>query len=213
MNPVATTNTDIQNTLNFTINSVANNSANSTNNTTSVNSSVPIVHNVSNEINSNAVNNHKLQINNKENSITNHNNYNNNITNNNININGNNAQILSSSTIRTRRPSGDYDIQIFTDEFLDHNKTVDSELRVIRKSNIDFEQQNSVLEKHVENMKNGIDKLNHDNIDLDKKNLLLSSYLEKLKKKLSTALSSLSIPSKYYCCYFYIYILIYMFFG
>ena len=36
---------------------------------------------------------------------------------------------------------GDYDIPIFTEDFLDHNKIIDSELRTLRKSNIDYEQQ------------------------------------------------------------------------
>lgn len=87
--------------------------------------------------------------------------------------------------------SMDYDIPIFTDDFLEHNKTVDTELRLMRKSNIDFEQQNSVLEKLVENMHNGIDKLNRETKQLSNENAMLESYLHKLKSTLVTALESL----------------------
>uniref|UniRef100_A0A182FLV4 Uncharacterized protein n=2 Tax=Anopheles albimanus TaxID=7167 RepID=A0A182FLV4_ANOAL len=85
----------------------------------------------------------------------------------------------------TRR--GDYDIPIFTEDFLDHNKVIESELRTLRKSNIDYEQQNSVLEKHVENMENGIQKLDSESCTLDARNAVLESYLQKLKTTLATA--------------------------
>lgn len=43
---------------------------------------------------------------------------------------------------------GNFDIPIFTEEFLDHNKTRDAELRQLRKINTDYEQQNAILSKH-----------------------------------------------------------------
>lgn len=85
----------------------------------------------------------------------------------------------------------DFDIPIFTDEFLDHNKTFDSELRILRKSFTDYEQQNSVLEKHVENMSNGIDKLDVEMNGLDENNKILQAYLNKLRVKLSGSLSGI----------------------
>lgn len=92
---------------------------------------------------------------------------------------------------------GDYEIPIFTDEFLEHNKVIDSELRMLRKSNIDFEQQNSVLEKHVENMDNGIQKLENETNSLKTRNAVLQTYLLKLKSALAGALAGLPIgPGK-----------------
>lgn len=91
---------------------------------------------------------------------------------------------------------GDYDIPIFTEEFLEHNKTVDTELRLLRKSNTDYEQQNSVLEKHVENIRNGISKLENETSALKENNELLQTYIAKLRKKLTTALAGLSIPGE-----------------
>ncbi|EAT43244.1 AAEL005309-PA [Aedes aegypti] len=90
---------------------------------------------------------------------------------------------------------GDYEIPIFTEEFLEHNKVIDSELRMLRKSNIDYEQQNSVLEKHVENMDNGIQKLENETNSLKTRNAVLQSYLQKLKTVLAGALAGLPIGS------------------
>lgn len=80
-------------------------------------------------------------------------------------------------------------INVFTDDFLEHNKCVDSELRTLRKSNTDYEMQNSILEKHVENMKLGVEKLHIDSSELQEKNKLLETYLTTLKEKLAKALS------------------------
>ncbi|XP_075155176.1 high mobility group protein 2 [Haematobia irritans] len=87
------------------------------------------------------------------------------------------------------------EIPIFTTEFLEHNKMYDMELRSLRKSKSDLEQQNFVLEKHVENMKCGVEKMHSENNDLEEKNRLLEVYLDKLKKKLAHALAALPLPS------------------
>uniref|UniRef100_A0A182PNZ2 HMG box domain-containing protein n=1 Tax=Anopheles epiroticus TaxID=199890 RepID=A0A182PNZ2_9DIPT len=92
---------------------------------------------------------------------------------------------------------GDYDIPIFTEDFLDHNKVVDSELRTMRKSNIDYEQQNSVLEKHVENMENGIQKLDSETSSLEARNAILEQYLLKLRTTLANALQGLPLSNEY----------------
>lgn len=97
--------------------------------------------------------------------------------------------------------TGDYDIPIFTEEFLEHNKCVDAELRSLRKSNTDYEQQNSILEKHVDNMQNGIEKLVNESNELKANNDALNRYLTKLKSKLATALAGLSIPGMCVCVY------------
>ncbi|KFB46953.1 AGAP004791-PA-like protein [Anopheles sinensis] len=91
---------------------------------------------------------------------------------------------------------GDYDIPIFTEDFLDHNKVVDSELRTLRKSNIDYEQQNSVLEKHVENMENGVLKLDSETKNLDARNAILEKYLLKLRTTLANSLQALPLGSE-----------------
>lgn len=88
------------------------------------------------------------------------------------------------------------EIPIFTNEFLEHNKNFDMELRTLRKSKADLEQQNAVLEKHVENMKFGVEKMVNENDELQEKNRLLEIYLDKLKRKLANAFSGLAIPTE-----------------
>lgn len=91
--------------------------------------------------------------------------------------------------------NGDFDIPIFTDEFLDHNKTIETELRALRKSFTDYEQQNSVLEKHVENMRNGINKLTNETTEMMANNKVLQAYLEKMRSKLVNTMGSLPAAS------------------
>lgn len=91
--------------------------------------------------------------------------------------------------------SNNGEIPIFTHEFLDHNRTYDLELKALRKSKTDLEQQNAVLEKYVENMKSGVDKLIKENNQMQQKNDHLISYLDRLKRKLAQALSTLPLPS------------------
>lgn len=88
------------------------------------------------------------------------------------------------------------EIPIFTEEFLQHNRVIDSELKKMRKINTDYEQQNSVLEKHVENMRNGIAKSKNEIDDLQEENRLLETYLAKLREKLSAAFTGHAIPTE-----------------
>ncbi|XP_073830430.1 high mobility group protein 2 [Musca autumnalis] len=105
------------------------------------------------------------------------------------------ASSSSSATTITNITHAPGEIPIFTTEFLEHNKICDMELRSLRKSKTDLEQQNFVLEKHVENMKSGVEKMQTENNELQEKNRLLEIYLDKLKRKLAQALSALPLPS------------------
>ncbi|XP_054257442.1 high mobility group protein 20A-like, partial [Macrosteles quadrilineatus] len=71
-----------------------------------------------------------------------------------------------------------YDIPIFTEEFLDHNKAREAELRQLRKSNTDYEQQNATLQKHMENMRAALDKLAADTEHQRSNNLMLQQHLD-----------------------------------
>lgn len=88
------------------------------------------------------------------------------------------------------------EIPIFTEQFLEHNRQIDTDLKKIRKSNIELEQQNSVLEKHVENMKNGIEKLTNETNKQLEENKKIQQYFDDLRQKLATALSDLAIPTE-----------------
>lgn len=88
----------------------------------------------------------------------------------------------------------DLELPIFTDTFLEHNKTIEAELKLLRKNNIEMEQQNSVLLKHVENMENGVRKVESEIALTKKKNMQLEVYLTKLRCLLAANFHSLSLP-------------------
>lgn len=90
-----------------------------------------------------------------------------------------------------------YDIPIFTEEFLEHNKTRDAELRQLRKSNTDYEQQNAILAKHIENIKAAIQKLENEIVVQRKNNKALQDHLDHLRTTLTNGFSTLKLPGKY----------------
>lgn len=115
------------------------------------------------------------------------------------------SKIVKSSSLITPPPSPPYadqmpptsgEIPIFTDQFLEHNRQIDAELKKMRKLNTDYEHQNSVLEKHVENMQNGIGKLTNETNELVEENKRLQRYLDVVRQKLAAALCDLAIPTE-----------------
>ncbi|XP_070494240.1 high mobility group protein 20A [Chironomus tepperi] len=86
------------------------------------------------------------------------------------------------------------EVPIFTDTFLEHNKIIESELKILRKNNVEIEQQNSVLMKHIENMQNGVSKVELEIAENRKRNMQLEVYLTKLRVILSANFNSLQIP-------------------
>ncbi|KAF5281813.1 hypothetical protein FQA39_LY05027 [Lamprigera yunnana] len=89
---------------------------------------------------------------------------------------------------------GNFDIPIFTEEFLDHNKTRDAELRQLRKSNTDYEQQNSILQKHIENVKGAIEKLEVEILQQRKNNKTLQQHLDHLRSTLTNGFANVKLP-------------------
>lgn len=87
-----------------------------------------------------------------------------------------------------------FDIPIFTEEFLDHNKNREAELRQLRKSNTDYEQQNAVLQKHIEHMKSAIEKLESETSQQRNHNVALQKHLDHLRSTLTSAFSTVKLP-------------------
>ncbi|XP_059485979.1 high mobility group protein 20A-like [Neocloeon triangulifer] len=86
------------------------------------------------------------------------------------------------------------DIPIFTEEFLDHNKARETELRQLRKSTIDYEQQNSILQTHLANMQSAVEKLEAEVMQQITNNAALKQHLEHLRNNLVTSLAHLPLP-------------------
>lgn len=89
-----------------------------------------------------------------------------------------------------------FDIPIFTEEFLDHNKSREAELRQLRKSNTDYEQQNSILEKLIENTKTAITKLEEETVQQRCHNQALQQHLDQMRITLTDAFREVILPGR-----------------
>nr|XP_040040270.1 SWI/SNF-related matrix-associated actin-dependent regulator of chromatin subfamily E member 1-related isoform X2 [Gasterosteus aculeatus aculeatus] len=87
-----------------------------------------------------------------------------------------------------------FDIPIFTEEFLDQNKAREAELRRLRKANIEFEEQNAVLQRHIKDMYSAKERLEAE-LGLDEKRTqALHQNLLTIKHTLVNSLSSVPLP-------------------
>ncbi|KAL1464567.1 hypothetical protein WDU94_004200 [Cyamophila willieti] len=87
------------------------------------------------------------------------------------------------------------DIPIFTEEFLEHNKSRETELRQLRKSIIDYEQQNAILSKHIETVKQVIAKLTTENNHQEATRNSLANHLSQIQSLLVANFAGLPLPS------------------
>ncbi|XP_070537426.1 high mobility group protein 20A-like [Ptychodera flava] len=87
-----------------------------------------------------------------------------------------------------------YDIPIFTEEFLDHNKGREQELRQLRKANTEYEEQNAILTKHIENMKSAVEKLEVEAVQQRNHNMALQQHLEALRGSLTSNFAHVPLP-------------------
>lgn len=72
----------------------------------------------------------------------------------------------------------------------------ESELRYLRKTVTDQEQEVAVLDKHIENMNNGIIKLTTNTKQLKDGCTIYEQHLNKLRHKLLNALVNITLPGK-----------------
>merc|ERR1712227_928090 len=89
---------------------------------------------------------------------------------------------------------GSFDIPIFTEEFLDHNKARELELRQLRKQTSEFEEQNAVLGKHIDSMKSAISKLEVETVQQRQSNAALQQQLDMLRQMILTAFRGVTLP-------------------
>lgn len=96
--------------------------------------------------------------------------------------------------ITAPRPLQSGEIPIYTNEFIEHNRSTENELRTLRKAKTDLEQQNAVLEQHVDNTKAGLAKVMGEVAELMDENARLESYVKGLRQKLVSALGGIQLP-------------------
>jgi len=93
-----------------------------------------------------------------------------------------------------RENSNSFDIPIFTEEFLDHNKARELELRQLRKQTTEFEEQNAVLGKHIDSMKSAITKLEVETVQQRQNNAGLQQQLDMLRQMIVTSFRGVQLP-------------------
>ena len=96
---------------------------------------------------------------------------------------------------KNRSSSSSVDIPIFRDEFLELNKAREAELRSLKKTVTEFEEQNSVLQKHVDNMKSAVTKLERDVTLTKENNEALEKQYDGLQKLVLNHLSHVHVPN------------------
>ncbi|XP_034036139.1 LOW QUALITY PROTEIN: SWI/SNF-related matrix-associated actin-dependent regulator of chromatin subfamily E member 1-related-like [Thalassophryne amazonica] len=110
------------------------------------------------------------------------------------------AAFINPATTGTTLPkvpdlSSRFDIPIFTEEFLDQTKvTREAELRRLRKANIEFEEQNTMLQRHIKDMHNAKERLEAELGQDELRTQALHKHLLAIKHTLVNSLSSVPLP-------------------
>lgn len=89
---------------------------------------------------------------------------------------------------------GDTDIPIFTDQFLQHNKLRETELRQLRKANSDYEQQNAILQRHAEEVSAATARLRAETAAAAERTAALVAHRRALVSTLTQAFQSVILP-------------------
>lgn len=93
-----------------------------------------------------------------------------------------------------KEPSNSTDIPIFTEEFLEHNRQREGELRQLRKLNTEYEEQNAILSKHIENLRAACEKFDAESALNRKTTKSLEEHITALGAMLVQKLDGIAIP-------------------
>lgn len=69
-------------------------------------------------------------------------------------------------------------------------------MRQLRKTNMEYEERNAALQKHVESMRGAVERLEGDVMQERGRNGLLHQHLETLRQALTSSFSSVSLPGQ-----------------
>lgn len=86
-----------------------------------------------------------------------------------------------------------FDIPIFTEEFLDHNKACEAELRQLRKATADYEGQNAVLQRHVDSLHAAVNRLETETNQQRTSNQALQRHLDSLRSQLTGCFATIPL--------------------
>lgn len=91
---------------------------------------------------------------------------------------------------------GGTDVPLFTKEFLEFNKCQEAELRQLRKQVAEMEEQNAVLQKHVENMQSAIAKLEGETAQQKDNSAALKVHLERIRAAVVAGFAGVKLPGR-----------------
>ncbi|XP_008209457.1 high mobility group protein 20A [Nasonia vitripennis] len=89
--------------------------------------------------------------------------------------------------------TGTWDIPIFTEEFLEHNKSCEVELRQLRKNTADYESQNAVLQRHVDSLHTAVNRLETETNYQQTANEALQRHLDMLRSQLASCFANIPL--------------------
>lgn len=75
-------------------------------------------------------------------------------------------------------------------------------MRQLRKTNMEYEERNAALQKHVESMRGAVERLEGDVMQERGRNSLLHQHLETLRQALASSFSSVPLPGENPCHFF-----------
>lgn len=88
-----------------------------------------------------------------------------------------------------------FDIPIFTEEFIEHSKIREQELRQLRKEISELEQQNGVLNKHVDSLKQTSQKIDLDMESLKNSNMLMQKNMDIFRQTVMHCFAQTPLPN------------------
>ncbi|RNA03218.1 high mobility group 20A [Brachionus plicatilis] len=99
------------------------------------------------------------------------------------------------SWLQTETNVAGFDIPIFTEEFIEHSKVREQELRQLRKEVNELEQQNGVLNKHIDNLKVTSQKIDKDSENLKNSNVLMQKNIDLFRHTVMQYFAQVSLPN------------------
>lgn len=72
----------------------------------------------------------------------------------------------------------------------------EAEMRQLRKTNMEYEERNAALQKHVESMRGAVERLEGDVMQERGRNGLLQQHLETLRQALASSFAAVPLPGE-----------------
>jgi hypothetical protein len=88
-----------------------------------------------------------------------------------------------------------FDIPIFTEEFIEHSRNREQEMRALRKELNELEQQNGVLNKHIDNLKQSTNKIEQDIEHYKNSNNQLQKNLDLFRQTVLHCFNNIPLPN------------------